>query len=128
MHQLVCLISDKQLLAECGVGRKLSAPALDTAEIALLFADFFTSAVQLRLPVVVTAIVLLYLTSFSFFGVVWYLVYRCVVDQIAAALTLFFSFYLPRDSCRLQSQCVRGFHGFVSAFIFATETQQTIGT
>lgn len=46
-----------------------------------LIADFFTSAVQLRLPVVVTAIVLLYLTSFSFFGVVWYLVYRFVVNQ-----------------------------------------------
>ena len=51
------------------------------AKTALLLADFFTSAVQLRLPVVVTAIVLLYLTSFSFFGVVWYLVYRCVIEQ-----------------------------------------------
>ena len=31
-------------------------------------------------------------------------------------------------SCRLRSRCVNGFNGFVSAFIFATETQQTIGT
>lgn len=31
-------------------------------------------------------------------------------------------------SCRLQNRCVRGLHGFVSAFIFATETQQTIGS
>lgn len=30
--------------------------------------------------------------------------------------------------CRLRSRCVNGFNGFVSAFIFATETQQTIGT
>ena len=45
-------------------------------------ADFFTSCVQLRLPVVVTAIVLLYLTSFFSFGVVWYLVYRYVQHQL----------------------------------------------
>lgn len=66
-------------LAESGVAGELSA--IDMAKSALLFADFFTSAVQLRLPVVVTAIVLLYLMSFSFFGVVWYLVYRCTIEQ-----------------------------------------------
>ncbi|DBB04690.1 TPA: hypothetical protein ACH3X1_012745 [Trebouxia sp. C0004] len=65
--------------------------------------DFFTSCVQLRLPVVVAAIILVYLASFFSFGVVWYLVFR------------------------LRSRCVNGFNGFVSAFIFATETQQTIG-
>ena len=34
----------------------------------------------------------------------------------------------PRMICRFRSHCVNGFNGFVSAFIFATETQQTIGT
>lgn len=39
-------------------------------------ADFFTSCVQLRLPVVILAIVLVYISSFLFFGVVWYCVFR----------------------------------------------------
>ena len=81
MLQLALLAMTSRPLLECGVACELSAPASDMAKTALLIADFFTSAVQLRLPVVVTAIVLLYLTSFSFFGVVWYLVYRCVVKQ-----------------------------------------------
>ena len=55
-----------------------AATASCSANTDTMLADFFTSCVQLRLPVVVTAIVLLYLTSFFSFGVVWYLVYRCV--------------------------------------------------
>ncbi|BDA50813.1 probable inward rectifier potassium channel 2 [Coccomyxa sp. Obi] len=69
--------------------------------------DFFTSGINLRLPVAIGVMVALYLLSYFFWGFIWLFVYWH------------------------DKSCVAGFekryHGIVSAFMFATETQQTIG-
>ncbi|EIE26204.1 E set domain-containing protein [Coccomyxa subellipsoidea C-169] len=69
--------------------------------------DFFTSGINLRLPVAIGLMVALYMLSYFFWGIIWLFVYWH------------------------DKSCVAGFekryHGIVSAFMFATETQQTIG-
>ncbi|KAK9809900.1 hypothetical protein WJX72_001263 [[Myrmecia] bisecta] len=65
--------------------------------------DFFTSAINVRLPLVVAYISAAYLITFAFWGLVWYAVWRW------------------------DRTCLHNVDGFLSSFIFAVVTQQTIG-
>ncbi|KAG2426246.1 hypothetical protein HXX76_013004 [Chlamydomonas incerta] len=65
--------------------------------------DFFTTAVNAKLIQLVAVLVVWYFTMLLSWSTVYYIIWRC------------------------NSNCFIGFHGFRSAFMYATETQQTIG-
>jgi hypothetical protein len=46
------------------------------------FADFFTSGINLRLPVAIAAMLLLYLLSYFFWGLIWLIVYWCALPHL----------------------------------------------
>ena len=111
-------------------------------------ADFFTSGLNLKLPVAICGMIAIYILSYFFWGFIWLLVYWYVTipsesDQKGVCLKSP-SLYRQSGDCiyvrmscqyclkrRHDKTCVAGFekryHGVVSAFMFATETQQTIG-
>ena len=44
----------------------------------MLHADFFTSGINLRLPVAIALMVALYILSYLFWAIIWLLVYWCM--------------------------------------------------
>ncbi|EFJ52245.1 hypothetical protein VOLCADRAFT_116283 [Volvox carteri f. nagariensis] len=69
----------------------------------ILKRDFYTTAVNAKLVQLVTVLVVWYFSMLLIWSTIYYLVWR------------------------LEKTCFVGFHGFRSAFMYATEVQQTIG-
>eukprot|EP00775_Hariotina_reticulata_P012503 gene12503-12638_t len=76
----------------------------DAGKSKVVYHDFFTTAVHSRFPVLVAAMVCVYIASFAAWACLYYVIWRF-----------------------LDETCFLGFNSFLSAFLFSIETQNTIG-
>lgn len=62
--------------------------------------DFFTSVINLKLPLIIGVTIVAYVLSFTFWAGVWYLVWRCVHATGVVALLHLFVFNTTGMQCQ----------------------------